>query len=194
MKCVDLEKLEKAIIYVDRIADGKNPVNNALVEESVLNDPNVIRCMYFIKETLIEIKENGGYIGKRMKKRKMSFPIETLSSFKFDSVKTITRFIQQINDGVDLKIYDKLKYTIVIDWLKKNDYLQETIDVQLGKVTITTEKGNEIGITHSLQTNLSGKQYYRVEYDKTAQEFIVGKLPEIICGAEIEEIEDDTEC
>ncbi len=24
----DLEKLEKALIYVERIADGKNPVNN----------------------------------------------------------------------------------------------------------------------------------------------------------------------
>ena len=53
---MDLEKLQKAIIYVDRMAGGKNPVNDLPLEnEHVLNDPNVIRCMYFIKEILVDV-------------------------------------------------------------------------------------------------------------------------------------------
>ncbi len=57
-------------------------------------------------------------------------------------------------------------------------------DVQIGKrVTLSTEKGNEAGITHSLQTSMSGTSYYRVIYNREAQEFLVNMLPEIL-GAE----------
>lgn len=51
MEQLDQKKLDMAIIYLQRIADGNNPVNNVPAEEdSVLNYPNVIRCMYFVKE------------------------------------------------------------------------------------------------------------------------------------------------
>lgn len=50
MEPVDLAKLETAIKYVERIAEGNNPVNNLPMEEdAVLNNPNVIRCMYFVR-------------------------------------------------------------------------------------------------------------------------------------------------
>lgn len=62
--------------------------------------------------------------------------------------------------------------------MKKNGYLQEVDDEKIGKkVTLTTEKGRTAGITHSLQNNLNGEPYYRVEYDKQAQEFIVSIIP-----------------
>ena len=55
---MDIQKIDKAIIYVDRIANGFNPVNNQPIEEdSVLNNPNVIRCMYFIKDILKEVQK-----------------------------------------------------------------------------------------------------------------------------------------
>ena len=64
------------------------------------------------------------------------------------------------------------------DWLKGNGYLIETEDEQIGKkVTLTTEKAQAIGITHSLQTSMSGRSYYRIEYDKQGQEFVVQNLP-----------------
>lgn len=60
---IDMQKLEVAMKYIERIADGKNPVNNKPMEEdSVLNNPNVIRCMYFVKEVLTAVKENDGVL------------------------------------------------------------------------------------------------------------------------------------
>ena len=179
---LDLEKLDKAIIYVERITEGKNPVNNLPAEnDSVINDPNVIRCMYFIKDALVAIKENGGNVGKTQKEKKKPFPLETLEYFKFAEVKTISRLVEQINEIIDSNEYTKLKYTVITNWLKKNGYL---IEIQEGnkekKYTISTEKGQSIGITHSLQTNTIGTSYYRVEYDKKAQEFVVSHIPEMI--------------
>ena len=70
MKQFDRAKLEVAIKYVERIADGCNPVNNVPLEnDSVLNNPNIIRCMYFIKEVLEEVQINGGTVGGKQGKR-----------------------------------------------------------------------------------------------------------------------------
>lgn len=45
MESIDIKKLETAIIYLQRIAEGNNPINNMpAYEDTVLNDPNVIRC------------------------------------------------------------------------------------------------------------------------------------------------------
>ncbi len=182
MERIDLEKLEKAIIYVDRITEGKNPVNNLPADsDSVINDPNVIRCMYFIKDTLIALKNNGGAVGRGHREKKKPFPIESLAYFQFVEKKTITKLTEQLNEGVDLNEFQKLKYNVITVWLKNNGYLSENyIEGDKKKYTISTEKGQMVGITHSLQTNTSGKSYYRVEYDKTAQEFIVKNLPEMI--------------
>nr|WP_297771456.1 hypothetical protein [uncultured Butyrivibrio sp.] len=178
----DLEKLDKALIYVNRIADGKNPINNMPADnDDVMNDPNVIRCMFFIKDVLLALKENGGVIGKTSGIKKKEFPMESLSEYQFIETKTITRFTEQLNSGIDEKEYKKLSYKVITDWLKKNSYLIEKEDNQLNKkVTLTTEKGQAVGITHSLQTSMNGTAYYRIEYDKMGQEFVLQNLSEII--------------
>ncbi len=80
MEKFDMTKLDVAIKYVERIAEGLHPVNNLPVEQDeVLNNPNVIRCMYFVKEILEEVRRNDGVIcGKRDKKGEVLFPQETL--------------------------------------------------------------------------------------------------------------------
>lgn len=76
---------------------------------------------------------------------------------------------------------------MITDWLKNNGYLQEADDDKIGKkVTLTTEKGRAAGITHSLQINLNGASYYRVEYDRPAQEFITANLSRILGGDNIQ--------
>jgi hypothetical protein len=178
MERLDMEKLNKAIIYVERISEGKNPVNNMPAEnDTVLNDPNVIRCMYFIKDALVALKKNGGEVGRTHREKKKPFPLETLESFEFVEIKTVSKLTEQLNENVDTNEYQKLKYNIITGWLKKNGYLTEIIEGNgKKKFTISTEKGQDIGITHSLQTNASGMSYYRVEYDKNAQEFVVNNL------------------
>lgn len=179
MEQFDLEKLETALTFVERIADGRNPINNEVADnDDVMNDPGVIRSMFFIKDVLAELKNNNGIMGKMKGVRKKEFPIEALSDFQYSEVKTITRLTEQLNAGIEDTVYKKLSYRTITDWLKKNGYLIETEDAKLGKkVTLTTEKAQALGITHSLQTSMNGNSYYRIEYDKTGQEFVVQNLP-----------------
>ena len=88
MEIVDLNKLDVAIKYVQRLADGCNPVNNLPAEEdSVPSNPNVIRCMFFVKEVLEEVRHNKGLIGsKQAKSRKEPFPFEILKKFQYQKI------------------------------------------------------------------------------------------------------------
>ena len=87
MEVVDTKKLEIAIQYLQRITEGHNPVNNIPVDDdSVIKNPNVVRCMLFIKEVLEEVKRNDGYIGRRPRTNrdssKQAYPLEALKEFR----------------------------------------------------------------------------------------------------------------
>ena len=185
MESVDIKKLETAIIYLQRIADGKNPVNNMPAEaDSVLNNPNVIRCMYFVKEVLEEVKRNSGYIRKRAKRTdKPEFPMEALADFVYREDKAISKFVEQVNESVDDRVYQRLSYRRILQWLKLNGFLAEEFSQELNKtVTLPTEKGSRIGIRAEKRTSLNGTEYMLVLYGKEAQEYMVQNMEMILNG------------
>lgn len=183
MESVDLKKLETAIIYLQRIADGNNPINNMPADEdSVLNNPNVIRCMFFVKEILEEVKRNKGCIGKKGRRSdKLDFPLEVLKVFNYKEDKAISVFVEQINAPVDEGVYQKLGYTIITRWLKKNEFLKEEYSEEFQKnITVPTEKGVQLGIRRERRTNSQGKDYIRVMYNRQAQEYIIQNMENIL--------------
>lgn len=182
MESVDMKKLETAIVYLQRISDGNNPINNLPADEdSVLNNPNVIRCMFFVKEILEEVKRNNGYIGKKATKSdRMDFPIEVLRSFVYREDKAISRFVQQINELIDENVYKKINYKQITQWLKMNEFLLEEYSKELNKtITVPTEKGLQLGIRAEKRVGSSGMEYLLVIYGRQAQEYIVQNIEKI---------------
>lgn len=187
MEAIDVKKLETAIIYVQRIADGNNPVNNMPAEDdSVLNNPNVIRCMFFVKEVLEEVKRNNGCIGRKVQKSdKADFPIEILAAFSYREDAAISKFVGQINEMIDANIYQKLCYKRILQWLKMNGFLTEEFRQELNKkITLPTEKGTQLGIRAERRSSSKGEGYMLLIYGKQAQEYIVQNMRAILSGDE----------
>lgn len=189
MAVVDLKKLDTAITYVQRIADGYNPVNNMIArEDSVLNDPNVIRCMFFVKEILEEVRRNNGEIGgsaKTAKKKVEKFPFEVLKTFQYQEDLSITHVLKQAHALANNENVEKFNAQTVGQWLKKNGYLTVEYREEVSKeVTVPTEKGKEIGIYTEVR-NITGRVYIAVVYGRKAQEFIVRNLEGIVRGESI---------
>lgn len=182
---IDAKKLDTAILYLQRIADGNNPINNMPAEEdSVLNNPNVIRCMYFVKEVLEEVKRNDGFVGRKPKKsEKAEFPMESLESFTYQEDKPITRFVEQINSAIDENRFQKISYKPIQDWLKLNEFLEEKVFEEFGKsFNVPTEKGQQLGIRYEMRKSMRGVNYIATVYGKNAQEYLVKNLVKIIAG------------
>lgn len=176
MEQIDMKKLETAIIYIQRIADGKNPINNMPADDdAVMNDPNVVRCMFFVKEVLEEVQRSGGVIGRNTKKASnRDYSFETLKTFVYVEDKPISRLVDQMNEGIDKDINKKYTYKPITDWLINNGYLEVVHIEEMDKdFKFPTEKGKELGISAVLKRNAKGVDYYSTVYDKSAQEFIV---------------------
>lgn len=182
MEKVDLNKLDTAIKYVQRISDGCHPVSNKRMEkDEVLNDPNVIRCMFFIKEVLEEVRRNDGIIGKRKPKaEKESFPFEILNEFQYQEDKSISNFLKQVHAPAEGRNIKKVKPKEITDWLKASGYLTIAYCQEIEKeTTVPTEKGKEIGIYSEIRS-FTGNNYLLVIYGRKAQEFLVQNLERIL--------------
>ena len=186
MEVVDTKKLEIAIQYLQRITEGHNPVNNIPVDDdSVIKNPNVVRCMLFIKEILEEVKRNDGYIGRRPRTNrdssKQEYPLEALKEFRYSEDKSVSRLVDQFNSLTDLTVFQKLTYKPIIAWLKQNGYLRDEQDEETGKKrTLVTEKGSELGIKSELRKDSKGQEFIYITYSRTAQEFIVSNMDKIL--------------
>ena len=186
MEVVDTKKLEIAIQYLQRITEGHNPVNNIPVDDdSVIKNPNVVRCMLFIKEILEEVKRNDGYIGRRPRTNrdssKQEYPLEALKEFRYSEDKSVTRLVDQINNLADMTVYRRITYIPITAWLKQNGYLGEEQTEENGKKrTVVTDKGRETGIKSELRRNAKDQEYVYITYGRTAQEFIVSNMDKIL--------------
>ncbi len=186
MDVIDTKKLETAILYLQRITEGHNPVNNMPVEDdSVINNPNVVRCMFFVKEVLEEVKRNDGYIGRRPSTnkdpKKLDYPLDVLKEFQYEGDKSITKLAEQLNALVDITLYKKITYNPITSWLKQKGYLTEELWGENNKKrTVVTPMGTALGIKSEIRTDSTGREYVYIVYDKNAQEFIVANMEKIL--------------
>lgn len=186
MREFDRKKLEIALVYLQRIADGKNPVtNHPAMSSDVLNNPNVCRCMEFVQEILEAVKDNHYMVGSRTKRSddylKEPFPLESLSGYVYREDCSITRIVSQINEAVDTEKYRKMSYMPITQWLKRYEYLSEELSFSKGKKkTVCTEKGREIGIYSEETISRQGAQYLAILYNEQAQRFIIDHIPEMM--------------
>ncbi|MCR5476276.1 MAG: hypothetical protein K6E92_01465 [Lachnospiraceae bacterium] len=186
MDVVDTKRLATAILYLQRITEGRNPVNNMeLDEDAVLSNPNVQRCMTFVKEVLEEVKRNDGYIGRRPRvnrdKTKEEFPLECLSKFQYEHDKPVSKFVEQLNALTDTTKYKRLDYKSITTWLKENGYLIRHENGDDGSIrTLPTEKGEAIGIRTGKRKDSQGKEYVYIIYNQQAQEFLVQNMAKIL--------------
>ena len=178
MKQFDQMKLDVAIKYVERIADGCNPVNNTPLDNNdILNNPNIIRCMYFIKDVLEEVRRNGGTIGgKSTKEPTIPFPVEILDEFVYREDMGITHVLNQIYEPIVNMDAKKVSVTKVTAALKEEGYLLDESNQETGKTRkIPSDKGKELGI-YLVEREYNGRIYQSVTYNKIAQEYVVALI------------------
>ena len=88
----ELEKIERAKTYMEKLANGINPLDDTEApDEDIINQVRLSRCFFFVSDVLRQVIENGG-IGpapvKPPKPRKCPFaiPIERRSRFAYSEV------------------------------------------------------------------------------------------------------------
>ena len=87
----ELEKIRNAKLYIEKLARGINPINDAPVaEDELINDVHISRCFFFVAELLERFLATVGaedaVAHRRLKKQPFSISEEQCGRFEYSPV------------------------------------------------------------------------------------------------------------
>ena len=180
----ELEKLEQAKIYMDKLANGIDPLDDTPVPEAeLINDVHLSRCFFFVADVLRRVIENGGVqqgtAGKKKEKLPLAVPFERRELFEFSAAPiSASEIARRVNVLIDSESMKKLTYSGIVTWLMEL-HMMERVSTPDGKRrTWPTKTGEENGVSVEERIG-SGGAYQVVVYDTAAQHFIVDNLDAI---------------
>ena len=190
MKEFDLEKLRIALTYISRMADGRNPATNQQVENEVLDNPNVVRCLHFIRDVLEEVQENHGLVGKKYTRKIIDFPFEVLKEFSYRNDMPISYVLRQFAEPVEGERVRKPNAASVNKWLAANGYIEKRmVEGSRRESWFPLQKGLDIGM-YTQKRGDPGYEYVTILYGEKAQQFLADNLQLIV--QEIEEMKKES--
>lgn len=183
----ELEKIERAKMYMEKLANGINPIDDTVAPEGdIINQVHLSRCFFFVSDVLRQVIENGGVrpapVSPRPPKpQKCPFelPIDQRSRFAYSEEPiSISEIGKRLNALVDTEAMQKCSYSDILAWLITLG-MMEWVALPDGKRTRRpTEAGIKMGISVVERTSERGP-YQAVIYDISAQRFIVENLDAI---------------
>lgn len=192
MGTYDVKRLEVAIQYIRRMAEGRNPVTNRPAPDNeVLTNVNVNRCLKFVGDILSDVHRAGGAAGPvpgrtAAEKPPLSkvFPYDVLKNFQYVQDQQISYFLNQIRDLVPEEQRMPIKATVITDWLRQEGYLiKQTMPDIHKEVSVPGEKGRNLGL-YAEKAGSYPNEYYRVYYNEAAQRFIADNFQRILTESE----------
>lgn len=173
----ELETLMRARMYLDKLANGIDPITNAPVGEGdTVRNPRIVRCLTYVCGGL------DGDIQRERKKMAKNLPAFHLDEHRaaelkpMDKTVTIREFTGHINESVDETRSRRLSPTTITGWLTEMGFLERR-EENRGRTPTAT--GFALGLSTELRTGAEG-EYYIVLYNREAQQFILDHLGAIL--------------
>ena len=171
---IDKNKLKVAIDWINKLANGMNPLDGSTLSDSdIVNNIHISRCLFYVSHVLEDV-------GKTTSSRRKQYEQEIqltpeIASKVFVAERTgIAMFVKEINKVIPENM-QPLAASKVTQWLVSIGYLTEQQRSDGRKYKAPTELGTSIGMTSAWRDGYQG-QYLAVSYDANAQHFILENL------------------
>lgn len=179
----ELEKMERARVYLDKLANGVDPLTDQeLPNDTILNNVRLARCFFYASDVLRRVIENGGEIQNTKKTKKASFALtpDQIASFRISQTPiSISDLVEKINSVIDTESMKKISTTAITNWLLEKGFLQEIVKEDGKKSRRPTQEGNDIGLSTEDRITVRGS-FTVVLYNADAQSFILDHLGVIV--------------
>lgn len=178
----EIEIIARAQMYLEKLANGVNPLTNeAVAENDVVNNVRISRCLFYTSGILKQIVENKGKFKVEMPDR-VEFTItpEQLAGFEFsERAISITDFTKRMNALINTMYVKELKSKMITEWLVEVGMLTNIIVNNKARKR-PTSTGENLGIITEERTNQYGTPYEGVFYNLNAQHFLIDNIGAII--------------
>lgn len=177
---MNLETLKYAKYYIEKMANGINPLTNENIPDTeLLNNIRISRCLFYVNNVLGEILDKEEQKQRKNKKILFNLTKEELNKFEYSNtpipVSIITKELNKLNPNNETS---KLKATDITNWLVNLGILIEK-EMNGKKYKLPTETGKSIGLYIEERIGYNGG-YYIVQYPKQSQEFIIDNFENLI--------------
>ena len=175
----ELETMQRAKMYLDKLANGVNPLTDQpAAEDDCINQVRISRCLFYVSDVLRKVIENGGNIGKTEKIKKQAFAIshEALKNYRLSSAPIpVSEITRRINELIDESAMNKLKDGSITTFLLQSGVLVQTEAENGKKSKAPTKQGESIGIISKERIGQNGT-YLMIVYNADAQQFILDNM------------------
>lgn len=173
----ELEAMQRAKMYLDKLAQGIDPITDQEVpEDSTLNHIRLARCFFYVSDVLGQVIANGGVIGTKSKKMAFSITPEQLSRVQVSARPVrVSELVDMISAEVNESKMKKMSTTTITDWLMEKGFLEKQIGPDGKSSRVPTKNGLMIGLTTEIRQGQYG-EYQAVFYNASAQRFVLDHL------------------
>ena len=184
MYMTELEKIAYAKSFIDKLANGINPVDDTPIPEGdIANNVRLSRCFFYVSDILRQVIENGGtVVNQSARVRKQEFSLTSSERARLlvsEKALTVTEIANYLNGHINQEITKKITGASINDWLMSIGLL-EIVKLQNGKQRKQpTVQGNEMGIFVDERNGQFG-QYYVVLFTSDAQQLIYDNIEAIV--------------
>jgi hypothetical protein len=188
MFMTELEKIAYAKSFIDKLANGINPLDDMPIPDNdIANNVRLSRCFFYVSSILQkEIDRERRRMPKEKKAEYLPFSItqEQINNFIYSSAPiSATAVARKINwlvrDTVGESKMERLSYKKITQWLL-NIGMIEYREWENGKMKrFPTEEGEKIGLVLSDWDNY-GRRSPVIYYTEAAQRFIIDNIEAVI--------------
>ena len=183
----ELEKIEYAKSFIDKLANGVNPLDNSVIPDGeIVNNVRLSRCFFYVSDILRQVIENGGITPMRKREekkgKKQSYYLlpEQAEMFEYSETPiTATEIVERIVKIGPQEGVRKFPRKNITKWLMSLGFIEE-IKLPTGSVMKKpTSFGEDIGISLEERYGQYGA-YCVILYSTDAQHFIVDNIEALL--------------
>ena len=178
----ELEMINRAKTYIDKLANGVNPLTDEPVSENdIVNNVRISRCFFYISDLLRRFAE-GGFPEAAKKGKKQPFIITEEQRKRFEFSETpisVSEIARRFNAAVNTEGAVQMRYSGLTFWLIESGLLSVDRREDGREVKLPTAAGMELGISQEVRSGANGS-YTVVVYNENAQRYIVDNIDAIL--------------
>lgn len=178
----ELEMINRAKTYIDKLANGVNPLTDEPVSENdIVNNVRISRCFFYISDLLRRFAE-GGFPEAAKKGKKQPFIITEEQRKRFEFSETpisVSEIARRFNAAVNTEGAVQMRYSGITFWLIESGLLSVDRREDGREVKLPTSAGMELGISQEVRSGANGS-YTVVVYNENAQRYIVDNIDAIL--------------
>ena len=176
----ELEKIEYAKSFIDKLAMGVDPTNGNLIPDGdVALNPRLSKCFLYIADILSKIINNPSALAEIHRVNEWTVTPDVLARIECSAMRvSISAFAKRVNDA--LRSRRKFTAAEINKWLLHEGYLVRIITSDNKMTKRPTQNGINIGITADEVLKENGRVKYYIRCNVNAQRFIKEHLSDII--------------